>query len=100
PRLAVALALSLLAIMELGFERLAGFPLTRGTLAWGALRIVPCFALGCAVWLLWRATPHASVARATAAAAGFLMTVILAAANDAPDLVEIALFGGLIYALA
>src|SRR5690606_36507851 len=36
------------------FERLAGFPLTQATIHWGALRIVPCFAYGCAAYLAWR----------------------------------------------
>jgi peptidoglycan/LPS O-acetylase OafA/YrhL len=100
PRVAVAAALALLAALDLGFERLAGFSLTSATIAWGALRIVPCFALGCAVWLLWRSAPLAKAARAVASTAGFLMGVILAAALGAPDLVEVALFGGLIFSMA
>ncbi|MBW8882454.1 MAG: acyltransferase, partial [Asticcacaulis sp.] len=55
PRLAFALAVALLVGLYIGFEAIAGFPLTRATMFWGALRIVPCFALGCATWLMWNA---------------------------------------------
>ena len=44
---AVAFLVGLYAV----FEMLAGFPLTEATIRWGALRIVPCFALGCALYL-------------------------------------------------
>ena len=36
------------------FEPLAGYSLTEATFRWGALRIVPCFALGCALYLVHR----------------------------------------------
>ena len=65
PVVAVLLALAVGIALNLGFEHLAGLPLTRATIAWGALRIVPCFALGCAIFLLWSAravsTPFASL---------------------------------------
>ncbi len=100
PRLAVALALCLIAALDLGFERLAGFPLTRATIAWGALRIVPCFAYGCAIHLLWRAGKAEDRLVAVIRAAGFLLGVVLAAAAGDSDAVSIALFGGLIFSLA
>ncbi len=100
PILAVVCALALLAVLELGFEPLAGFALTKATIAWGALRIVPCFAYGCAIWLAWRAARVQTPASAGAWAAGFVMAVVLAADMGAPDLESIALFGGLIFALA
>ncbi|MBL0969174.1 MAG: acyltransferase [Brevundimonas sp.] len=57
PWIAVALA----ALVGLGiwaaFERLAGFSLTEATFRWGALRIVPCFMLGCALYLVYRRGP-------------------------------------------
>ena len=34
------------------FERFAGFSLTQTTVAWGGLRIIPCFLLGCALFWL------------------------------------------------
>lgn len=48
--LAVALALGLYA----AFQPLAGYALTEATFRWGVLRIVPCFALGCALYLIHR----------------------------------------------
>lgn len=54
--LVVVLALGLYAV----FELIAGFSLTEATFRWGALRIVPCFALGCALYLIHRigSVPH------------------------------------------
>ncbi|MCI3132796.1 acyltransferase family protein [Phenylobacterium aquaticum] len=100
PGLAVILALILVAVLEIGFERLAGFPLTRATIAWGALRIVPCFALGCAVHLLWSARPILRPSLAITSAAASLGAILLATQTGAPDAVAIALFGALIYSLA
>ena len=40
------------------FEPVAGFSLTEATFLWGALRIVPCFALGCALYLIHRRAPR------------------------------------------
>ncbi|MFD3263825.1 acyltransferase family protein [Phenylobacterium ferrooxidans] len=100
PGVAVLLALVLVAALETGFERFAGFPLTQATIAWGALRIVPCFALGCAVYLLWSAHPIRRPALAIAVAAVSLGTILLALQSGAPDAVAIGLFGGLIFSLA
>ena len=99
PRLAVAAALALMAILNLGFERLAGLPLTSATIAWGALRIAPCFAYGCSIYLLWQAARPAGATFAVARTATLLAGVVLAVAEGAPDVLTIALFGGLIFAL-
>ena len=52
------LATGLAAVFALGlyaaFEPLAGYSLTEATFRWGMLRIVPCFALGCALYLVHR----------------------------------------------
>ncbi|MBV9996924.1 MAG: acyltransferase [Caulobacteraceae bacterium] len=100
PAGAVALALALLTILDLGFERLAGFPLTEATIAWGALRIVPCFALGCALYLLWRARPADSRGFGLARAAAYAAGAAGAIAAGAPEPLCIGLFGAVIYALA
>lgn len=50
---AAALALAIYAV----FQPLAGFSLTEATFRWGALRIVPCFLLGCALYLVRRRAP-------------------------------------------
>ena len=54
PGLALVLATAGLCATYVVFETVAGFPLTQETIDWGALRIVPCFALGCAAYLVWR----------------------------------------------
>jgi peptidoglycan/LPS O-acetylase OafA/YrhL len=100
PRLAVVLAILLVVGVETGFERLAGFPLTQATIAWGALRIAPCFALGCAIYLLWSGEPIKAPRQAIAVSAGALAAVCAAAQFGAPDWVSVALFGVLLFGLA
>ena len=79
------------------FERLAGFPLTQATIHWGALRIVSCFAYGCAAYLAWRAgglsRPGLFALAATAA-------ILASAGLQLWDGVTVALFGVLILGLA
>ncbi len=57
PGVAVAGAAAFMIGLYLAFEAVAGFPLTLATFAWGALRIVPCFALGCALYIAHRRAP-------------------------------------------
>lgn len=99
PYFAVAGALAFIAAVYPLFERLAGFTLTEATIAWGALRIVPCFTLGCAVNLLWMAKPL-SLMPALAATAFCFANVVAAAFLGLPDQLYVAVFGGLIYSLA
>lgn len=100
PFIAVAVAVVGGIVLNLGFFELAASPLTRATIAWGALRIAPCFALGCAVWLLWRARPFPSAASAALAALAIAAGIAATASFRGPDWLMICLFGGLIYALA
>lgn len=100
PRLAVAVACVLVVAMQIGFQQLAHFPLTRATIAWGALRIVPCFALGCAVYLAWSAEPLATPKASLRCAAGVLAAIVVAVQLGAWDWVTVCLFGALIYSLA
>ena len=99
PLVAVAGALAFLAVLYPTFQAIAGFPLTKATTAWGALRIIPCFALGCALYLAWRARV-ADSRKALAGAAFFTIFVIAAAAFQAPDALIVSGFGGLIISLA
>ena len=99
PGVAVAGALALLAVLYVGFERISGFPLTRATISWGALRIVPCFALGCALFLAWRASA-ADRRKALAGAAFFGFSALAYAQFGAPDMLTVSAFGGLIISLA
>jgi peptidoglycan/LPS O-acetylase OafA/YrhL len=100
PWVAVAGALALLVTLYAVFEHLAGFSLTRATIAWGALRIVPCFAYGCAINLLWRAGVvegrRLAMLGAVFSGAAGLVSVQL----GAPDSVVVATFGAMIFCLA
>jgi len=99
PRLAVGLALALIAALYPAFQVLAGFPLTEATIRWGALRIVPCFAYGCALHALWRSgavTGRFCGLGACLAGAAVLLAVHL----RAPDPVIVMTLGGLIVMLA
>jgi peptidoglycan/LPS O-acetylase OafA/YrhL len=99
PGVAIAAALAFLAVLYPVFEALAGCPLTKATTAWGALRIVPCFALGCALYLAWRSSV-ADRRKAIAGALFFTAAVIAAAIFQAPDALIVSGFGGLIVSLA
>jgi peptidoglycan/LPS O-acetylase OafA/YrhL len=100
PKLALGLTLLLVVGIETAFGRLAGFPLTDATIAWGALRIVPCFALGCAIYLMWSADPITRPRLALAAVLVVLGSIGLAAQLGAPDWMAIGLFGALLLCLA
>ncbi|MDO9588054.1 MAG: acyltransferase [Brevundimonas sp.] len=54
PVLATGLAAAFALGLYAAFEPLAGYSLTEATFRWGMLRIVPCFALGCALYLVHR----------------------------------------------
>ncbi len=100
PIMGVALAIVFLTTLYVGFQSIVGFPLTRATISWGALRIVPCFALGCALHAFWRAKPARN---ANFALAGVLVSggaaVILSTTGGSDALIVTAL-GGLILFLA
>ena len=100
PRLAVALAVGFVAGLYAVFYRLTGQSLTHATIAWGALRIVPCFALGCAAYLVWRASLVRSGAVAWAGAAISGALLITFAQLGAPDAFIVAAGSGLIVSLA
>lgn len=95
----LALGLTTLGLMATYwiFERLAGFPLTQATIGWGALRIVPCFAYGCAAYLAWRGGGLSRPGLFALAAAAL---VLAAAGLQLWDGVIVPLFGVLILGLA
>ena len=97
PVLAFLGAAVFLAALYSGFERLAGFPLTEATIRWGALRIVPCFALGCALYLIYRKGPLKAPWTASAVSFGLM---VLSAALGLWDGVTVLLAGALILSLA
>lgn len=89
---AVLLALAIYAV----FQPLAGFSLTEATFRWGALRIVPCFALGCALYLVHRRAPI-PYAGPVALISGLAM--LTSASLGLWDPVTVLLAGGLILGL-
>jgi peptidoglycan/LPS O-acetylase OafA/YrhL len=101
PAVAVVGSGAFLAVLYFEFERLTGFPLTSATQKWGALRIVPCFAFGCALHAFWRARParHGAGAALAAIVAAIALTVVLASLK-APDAVIVLSLGIVILALA
>ena len=100
PIAATAAACGFVIVLQEVFLRLAGFRLTRAAIQWGALRIVPCFALGCAVNLLWRAKPLGTEVRATGAVLAALIAVVAVTGFGAPDWATVIAFGAMIYGLA
>lgn len=97
PVAAVVGAAAFLTVLYFVFEQVAGFPLTEATIRWGALRIVPCFALGCALYLVYRRAPLK--APWTASAVSFAL-MILSAALGLWDGITVLLAGALILSLA
>lgn len=97
PATAVLGAAAFLAVLYFVFEQWAGFPLTEATIRWGALRIVPCFALGCALYLVYRKAPLKAPG---VSAAIFLALMLASAAVGLWDAITVLLAGGLILSLA
>jgi len=97
PVVAVAGAAAFLAALYLVFEQIAGFSLTEATIRWGALRIVPCFALGCALYLVYRKAPLKTPLIASAVSFGLM---VLSAALGLWDGITVLLAGALILSLA
>ena len=96
PVLATGLAAGLALALYAAFEPLAVYSLTEATFRWGALRIVPCFALGCALYLIHRrgGVPYAgAVALASGAA------VLVSASLGLWDAITVLAAGGLILGL-
>jgi peptidoglycan/LPS O-acetylase OafA/YrhL len=100
PWLAAAGVLAFLAVLYPLFRSLAGFELTDATIRWGALRIVPCFALGCAAYLLWRSGAVRSARSAALGASLLGAGLLIGASFGAPSPLMVAGFGGLILCLA
>lgn len=100
PWIAAAGAAALLTGLYLIFPMFSGFPLTQATIAWGALRIVPCFALGCAAYLVWRARPVKTAGVALGATGGLIAAIAGMAALGAHDALLVLAFGALIVSLA
>ncbi len=100
PWLAVIGAFAALALSYTVFQALAGFPMTEANIRWGALRIVPSFAFGVALNLVWRRGAANRRSGPLVGAAVSLVGILACAQIGAPDALMVALFGGLILSLA
>ena len=100
PFVAGGLALALLAGLYAVFPSIGGIALDHATIAWGALRIVPCFAYGCAIYLIWRSNPVRRAGQALAGAFVSGAAVIVSGQMSAPDTLIVGLFGPLVLFLA
>ena len=96
PVLATVLAAGFALALYAAFEPLAGYSLTEATFRWGALRIVPCFALGCALYLIHRrgGVPFAAAVALVSGAA-----VLVSASLGLWDAITVLAAGGLILGL-
>jgi peptidoglycan/LPS O-acetylase OafA/YrhL len=96
PVLATGLAAGFALALYAAFEPLAGYSLTEATFRWGALRIVPCFALGCALYLIHRrgGVPFAGPVALVSGAA-----VLASASLGLWDAITVLAAGGLILGL-
>ena len=105
PILAVAGAIAIMAVLYIGFVAITGVSLTHATFQWGALRIVPTFLFGSALYLAWRNGAVASPKVASLGAAIASLTVVLAASfarslSFMPDLLIVVALGLLVLSLA
>jgi peptidoglycan/LPS O-acetylase OafA/YrhL len=100
PRVAVGLALGALFGAFALYRALTGEGLTEATFMGGAFRIVPSFAYGSAIYLLWRSDLLKDVRLAWGVLAASFVAIIASAALWAPDVVTVALFGPLVLSLA
>ena len=99
PGAAIVGAAVFMIALQVAFERLAGFQLTHATILWGALRIVPCFALGCAIWLLWKKTHTTATTLGLPVAGGALAALGAAIVLHSPDWIFVLAFAAMIYGL-
>ena len=96
PVLATVLAAGFALALYAAFEFLAGYALTEATFRWGALRIVPCFALGCALYLIHR---RGGVPFAGPVALVSGVAVLVSASLGLWDAITVLAAGGLILGL-
>lgn len=96
PVLATVLAAVFALAVYAAFQPLAGFSLTQATFRWGALRIVPCFALGCALYLVHRRGP---LAYARSVAVLSVVGMAVSASMGWWDPITVLFAGGLILSL-
>ncbi len=104
PMVAVALAAVFLIGLNVAFRAIAGFDLTHATFEWGALRIVPSFLFGAALFLAWRGGAVASPGIAAFGAAAASLVVVLASSfatsNPYADIIIVLALGLMVLSIA
>ncbi len=100
PMLAVGLAVLLLIVTYIAFEAIAGFSLTHATFQWGALRIVPAFLLGAALYLAHRAGAVRRPVVAMAGAMAASLILIAASSFSRSDIVIVIACGLLVLSMS
>ncbi|ESQ90234.1 acyltransferase [Asticcacaulis sp. AC460] len=100
PITAVAIAAAVVVALNLAFGAIAGFPLTKATFQWGALRIVPTFLFGAALYLAWRNGAVSNPKLAVAGAVIASLTVIIATSFYGIDTISVLALGLLVLSLA
>ena len=100
PGMAVCAAIGFVVAANAAYPLLGSGILTQATTVGGALRIVPCFLLGSAVYLLWRQRPLTSRAVAQWATIGASLAIVGATAARLPDATVVVLSGLLIFSMA
>lgn len=93
PLLAVGLAVAFLVALNAAFSAMAGFPLTKATFHWGALRIVPAFLFGSALYLAWRSGLVSSPWVARIGAVAGIGAALVSAHFGLPDALTVVLLG-------
>jgi peptidoglycan/LPS O-acetylase OafA/YrhL len=100
PIMLVSLSVVLLVSLYLMFQALMGQSLTKSTVHWGALRIIPAFMLGCALFVAWRAGAVQRKSMAMGAAALSSLVVIVSSTYLQSDALIVIALGLMILALA
>jgi len=100
PAVAVGLAIAILIAVNLAFRAFAGFELTRATFQWGALRIVPSFLYGSALYLAWRSGAVSKPWVAMAGTGIALLTVILSTSFGQSDILTVIALGLLVLSIS
>ena len=100
PVLALGLSSLFLLIMSFGFERLSGQALTKATLAWGPVRILPCFVFGNDLWLVYRARFSGLQNHSRLLALGFMLLALILVALGVHDSLCTLALGGVILSVA
>ncbi len=100
PMLATGLSVLLLVVLYIAFDAVTGSPLTHATFQWGALRVVPAFLLGAALYLARRAgaVKREGVAMAGAMVAGLI--IVAAGSYSRADVVIVIACGLLVLSMS